>query len=58
MLNPVGDYPDISVCETLGHQWETLFVCDREFRSCQRCNRQERKINGWWGVNEIKPTIA
>jgi hypothetical protein len=58
-LNPTGEYPDTAVCETLGHQWKILFVEDRKFRDCLRCNRQEREIKkDIWEVNKIEPSTA
>ena len=62
ILNPIGKEPDISICNSIGHNWDTLFVYDREFRNCKRCDRQERKEYfgsiSMWVVNEIKPSVA
>jgi hypothetical protein len=61
LLNPIGT-KDV-MCKLDGHKWKTLFVEDREFRHCLRCDRQERKEYlgfgfNMWSVNEVKPTIA
>ncbi len=49
------------MCRIKEHQWKTLFVQDREFRYCKRCDKMERKEYfgtniSMWVVNEIKPT--
>ena len=59
ILNPIGKYPDSAICESVEHNWEILFLNDRKFRTCKRCDRQERQtIENKWEVNEIKPSIA
>ena len=61
ILYPIGN-GDV-MCEIKGHDYKTLFVEDREYRFCRRCDCMERKeyfgfgIN-MWVINEIKPGIA
>lgn len=61
-LSPIGDEPNLSICLSIGHDWQQLFVSDREFRFCNRCNRGERKEyfgeDTIWVVNEIRPSVV
>ena len=42
-FNPVGIFDP--VCHSLGCDWKSQWVHDRQFRICKRCYRHERKLD-------------
>jgi hypothetical protein len=57
-LNPIGEYPNSAICETLGHSWYYDVLLGHGFRFCYRCKRHERRENEDWIVNKISPSIV
>lgn len=62
IFNLIGN-PD-PICESQNHNWKIMWLMDRQYRFCLRCDRVERRVDGnnvsgaYWEVNEIKPSIA
>ena len=64
-LNPIGHFEP--VCDSLGHDWKSMWLMDQQYRTCRRCERMERRVYTtdhqgvyglFWEVNVVKPSVA